>query len=130
MKKITLYFLFIGFIFSINGCLGTSENDLHNGTWRLVQLAPSVPNVEFNFNSNGLVIYKNLDAMTIDTGTYTPTASIEHRYIEIFGLPIDTTQELETYNGKWTIIKLDETSLIIAIPKQGNGIIQREFENI
>jgi hypothetical protein len=130
MKKLLTLLALGGFILFTSGCIGTTEGDLQNGTWKLVQFDTSVPNVEFNFKSNGLVIYKNLDVMTIDTGTYTPTASIEHRYIEILGLPIDTTQELETYNGKWTIIKLDESSLIIAIPKQGNGIIQREFENI
>lgn len=130
MKRITLYFLAVGFIFLITGCLGTSEYDLHTGTWRLVQLAPSVPNAELDFNVNGTVIYKNLDAATIDTGDYTLRASIEHRYLEIFELPIDTTQELESYNGKWTIIKLDETSLIMAIPTPGVGIIQREFEKL
>ncbi|MCX7743271.1 MAG: hypothetical protein N2167_01765 [Flavobacteriales bacterium] len=113
-----------------SGCLGNTEDVLQTGTWRLVQLDPSVNVVEFNFNSNGTVIFKDLNAAIIDTGTYTATAEIDHRYLDIKGLQDVPGQYPLNYNHKWTIVRCDPEALIIAVSVDGLGVVQRDFTNI
>lgn len=113
-----------------SGCLGDTEDVLQTGTWRLVQLDPTVHLVEFNFNSNGTVIFKDLNAAIIDTGTYTATAEIGHRYLDIKGLPDVQGQYPLNYNYKWNIVRCDAGALIIAVSINGLGVVQRDFTNL
>lgn len=130
MKNILSISVAIIILLFISGCLGNTEDVLQTGTWRLVQLDPSVNIVEFNFNPNGTVIFKDLNASIIDTGTYTATAGIDHRYLDIKGLPDVQAQFPLNYNYKWTIIRCDQEALIIAVSIDGLGVVQRDFTNI
>jgi len=130
MKKFFAISAILSVILLSSGCLGDTEEVLQSGTWRLVQLDPSVNIVEFNFNSNGTVIFKDLNAAIIDTGTYTATAEIDHRYLEIKGLTDVQGQYPLNYNHKWTIVRCDKEALIIAVSIDGLGVVQRDFTNL
>lgn len=130
MKNILAISVAIIILLFTSGCLGNTEDVLQTGTWRLVQLDPSVNVVEFNFNANGTVIFKDLNAAIIDTGTYTAIAEIDHRYLDIKGLPDVQGQYPLNYNHKWTIVRCDPGALIIAVSIDGLGVVQRDFTNI
>lgn len=127
MKKFSLLIVFLCVILCTTGCLGDTEEVLQSGTWRLVQLHPSVNIVEFNFNNNGTVDFNDLNAGVSGTGTYTATANIDHRYLEIKGLPDVTGQYPLNYNYNWTIVRCDAQALILAVSIDGLGVIQRDF---
>lgn len=127
MRKFSLLSIVLCVILCTTGCLGDTDEVLQSGTWRLVQLHPSVNVVELNFNNDGTVNFNDLNAGVSGTGTYTTTANIEHRYLEFKGLPDVIGQYPSNYNYKWTIVRCDDQALILAVSIDGLGVIQRDF---
>lgn len=127
MKKFFAISALLFVILFSSGCLGDTEDVLQSGTWKLVQLDPSVNVVEFNFNNNGTVDFNDLNAGVSGTGTYTATANIDHRYLEFKGLPDVAGQYPSNYNYKWTIVRCDAQALILAVSIDGLGVVQRDF---
>ncbi|MBE2246851.1 MAG: hypothetical protein IAE67_06300 [Candidatus Competibacteraceae bacterium] len=130
MKKYIFGFLLSGVILFGTGCLGSTEDYLQTGTWKRYNMSTYMHDIEFNFNANGTVIFKNITASVVDTGTYQAIAGGEHNFLELLGMPSVTGQIPNSYDGKWTIIRMSESAFAISIHKEGYGVLYHEFINI
>jgi hypothetical protein len=138
MKKI-IPFLAL-FVILASGCT-RKEKDILLGTWRFVEESSYV-NASFTitFNDDGTVVRQltapkicgNSPANASENGVYSVTADLRHKYITINDMdPICKGQV--NFNAKWTIIKIDDSSLILAhnwITEKSRSVIVMDFVKI
>ena len=136
MRKYSLLVRFIGII-SITSFLASCETSrpysekklkqLIQVTWEFVPISVDDSLSYWEFNESGKLYRTAINSAsgtidTLDAPTYTLEAGITNCYVTISG------SKYEAYNGKWSIINLDEQILVIAVKyKEAGGLVEREF---
>ena len=103
----------------LTGCLGSGEDDIL-GTWRRVEVNPDYPGVELTFFPDGAVMYYEPFTNTTDSGRYEMSASIDHRFLELFYLD-KTPSAVYPMSANYVIHRLDEDVLTISTNRFAGG---------
>jgi hypothetical protein len=124
MRKIYILPLVLG-VALFSGCLGSTGDDII-GTWRLAPVDPAQNTVEMSIEQGGTLYLTDLVTLQSDTGHWELTPNIANHRLTISD--IDPARFTSSWNAEWSILKVDETSLLIAA--KGNefgGVWQQDF---